>query len=88
MHWLALLLLGLPFASYWIHLFCYAANAPFIDDYEVILGSTNHFITTPGLLGKVGALIAVRRPPEGQQGKQQDRRPADPQPKCPRRQTS
>ena len=58
MHWLALLLLGLPFASYWIHLFCYAANAPFIDDYDVILGSTNHFITTAGLLGKVGALWA------------------------------
>jgi hypothetical protein len=58
MHWLALFLLGLPFASYWIHLFCYAANAPFIDDYDVILGSTNHFITTAGLLGKVGALWA------------------------------
>jgi hypothetical protein len=57
-HWLALFLLGLPVASYWIHLFLFAANAPVLDDYEVLLGSTNRFLGSAGLLGKLAVLWA------------------------------
>jgi len=58
MHLLALLLLGLPIASYWIHLFVFAANVPILDDYDVILDSTNRFLGASGLSRKVAVLWA------------------------------
>ncbi len=58
MHLFALLLLGLPIASYWIHLFVFAANVPVLDDYDVILDSTNRFLGASGLSRKVAVLWA------------------------------